>query len=520
MKRIGFILALVLLISLTIPASAALPTQDKSCTEGFVGGDVDGDGKVTATDAAELIKYITGWTIPGDASHADTLRDGVINAKDAAKLMQYLAGWKVGRLCHDDEYVTVKDSTIMEQGTARYTCRVCGDFTEETIPYKTYTVCGTDITEYSVICAAANMTGDLAAIMNVSAEELLGGSFESTPVTSKNAAKKTFGHEILVGDVSMFKRDGLPDFSDGQPCYGVTEDGTVFFHVKNAGMLDSMWVEFLREHLGADFRVVNNDDPQLFLVSYDENGADVQPFVRTYESVDLEAEGYKLVLEDDFDGDDLNWDIWKMRGEGTARGGFSSETQVSVSGGNLRLTAEYLADGRYGPGWYSAYVSLQKRYIRGYFEARIKCADNDGGFWSAFWLQGRAPYKPDQSQGGVGPGGCEIDILELFGNDGLTYNLYCAGNRGSTKDADEGFHSGKYRFGDMTGEYHTYALEWDEDCYTVIIDGIVVGQTAFGDGTSVSEEEVIISLEVSDTLTSDTDYTTEMAVDYIRIYQK
>ena len=526
MKRIcALSLVFVMLFTLLIPASASLPTQDKSCTEGFTGGDTDGDGKVTSSDAAELIRYITGWQITGDASHADTLRDGVINAKDVSKLLKYLAGWNVGRLCHDDEYVVVKDSTVMEQGTARHVCRVCGDYAEETIPYKTYTVCGTDITEYRVIYGtngmAVNDEETITGMMNATADLLTGGHYELEQLTAKNKTKKAFDHEILIGNVSVFTRDGLPEFEENVPCYGITEDGTVYFHVTNAALLGEMWLEMFRERFGVDFHIVNNYDPHLELVSYNENGADAQPFTKTFDTVDLDAEGYKLVYEENFDGDGLDMEKWRVRNPGKERSGFNAGSQVSLSDGELHLKAEYLENGDYGPGWYAPSVSLLKWYCRGYFEARIKCSDNDGGFWSAFWMQGKNPYVPAGSQGGIGYGGCEIDILELFGDTGVTYNLYAAGGKGSDKtDTFENYNSWNYCFGDLVGEYHTYALEWDEDYYTFYIDGILVGRTSFADGTSVSEEEVILSLCISETLTKNKDYTTEMVVDYLRIYQK
>ena len=138
MKRIISLILCAATVACTfiVPATAEPTTAGvTSCTEGFVGGDVDGDGKVNAKDAAFLLKYIAGWQVTsGDVSHADTQRDGVINGKDAAKMLKYLAGWQVGRLCHDDVTETVRKPAGVDEGISRTVCTVCGDYTETAIP--------------------------------------------------------------------------------------------------------------------------------------------------------------------------------------------------------------------------------------------------------------------------------------------------------------------------------------------------------------------------------------------------
>lgn len=69
---------------------------------------------------------------------------------------------------------------------------------------------------------------------------------------------------------------------------------------------------------------------------------------------ELDLTGYSLVMYDEFDGDALNADIWQTRGNGARRGGYSADSQVEVRDGNMVITGEYLADGEYGEGWYTA----------------------------------------------------------------------------------------------------------------------------------------------------------------------
>ena len=237
-------------------------------------------------------------------------------------------------------------------------------------------------------------------------------------------------------------------------------------------------------------------------------------------------DGYTLVFEDNFDGDELNTDIWEYRASGARRGGYNAPSQVEVRDGNLVITAEYLKDGTYGEGWYAGMIRLKERYCKGYFEMR--CIANKGKyFWSAFWLQGDSSYNAAVSKGGIG--GAEIDIFESANNvsrwlkGSVTHAIHCGGVDGAT----EGFQSlalGAFYGNNIFEEYNTYAVEWNEDEYIFYINGVETRRSSFGNGVSEVPEEVIVSLEIPtpeelDELDKDT-YHSEFIVDYVRIYQK
>lgn len=240
----------------------------------------------------------------------------------------------------------------------------------------------------------------------------------------------------------------------------------------------------------------------------------------------LDLTGYSLVFEDEFEGTQLNTDLWEYRGSGPRRGGFNAPSQVKVENGNMILTGEYLENGMYGEGWYTGMVKLKERYCKGYFE--IRCIVNsDPGFWSAFWLQADHPYEAEYSQGGVG--GCEIDIFEsmsfdsAIGKNSVTQTVHCAGVDG----VQEGFQSnnlGDFYGNNIYSEYNTYGLEWTDDEYIFYINGVETRRTSFGNGVSEVLEDVIVSLEIPvgeelENLEKD-NFKTEYIVDYVRIYQK
>ncbi|MBQ9946291.1 MAG: glycoside hydrolase family 16 protein [Clostridia bacterium] len=240
---------------------------------------------------------------------------------------------------------------------------------------------------------------------------------------------------------------------------------------------------------------------------------------------ELDLTGYELVFEDEFEGDELNMDIWKTRAEGaSSRVGFHSIEQVSVNDGALKIAGEYREDGPYGEGWYTGAIALREWYTRGYFEIKMICAPSPA-FWSAFWLQGDGSYNPETSKGGVGA--VEIDICEAFygrkGQDNAyTPAMHLSGLNGSTEDVIYSRNLGSFRGNNIYSEYNTYGMMWTEDEYIFYVNGVETVRTDFGDGICVNPEEVIVSLEsphaVNMTNVSKDDVV-NMYVDYVRIYQ-
>ncbi len=238
----------------------------------------------------------------------------------------------------------------------------------------------------------------------------------------------------------------------------------------------------------------------------------------------LDLADYNIVVYDEFEGDALDTDIWETRGNGSRRGGFNADSQVELRNGNLIITGEYLTDGEYGEGWYTAAVKLKERYKQGYFEIRCICNDSPG-YWSAFWIQADSPYTASVSKGGVG--GAELDIFESYCYDGdkyaVTNTIHCAGVDG----VQEGFQSallGKFKGNDITKKYNTYGLEWTEDEYIFYVNGVETVRSSFGNGVSQVPEDVIVSLEIPDLSELEgfdkETFKTEFIVDYVKIYQK
>ena len=238
------------------------------------------------------------------------------------------------------------------------------------------------------------------------------------------------------------------------------------------------------------------------------------------DEVSLNLEGYELIVYDEFEGNNLDLSLWQHRAVGARESGYNSSSQVSVENGNLIIKGEYI-DGEFGKGWYGAGISLQEKYVYGYFE--VRCIPNESScFWSAFWLQSDNTFSHEDSQGGVN--GAEIDIFEshktkFFRRNSIFSTVYCNGYDDDVENYDK-HRVASVRIPNMRSDYTTFGLMWTEEEYIFYVNGVETGRTSFGRGTSRYPEEVIVSLEVPKVVPFNKKETTKFIVDYVKVYQQ
>ena len=244
---------------------------------------------------------------------------------------------------------------------------------------------------------------------------------------------------------------------------------------------------------------------------------------RTARGDALDLTGYTLVFSDEFDGDELDWDVWEL----TA--GYADA--LRVEGGNLIMTAEYREDGVNGPMWYVADIGSADMYCYGYYEIRCKVFPNSSrkDIWCGFWMTNDTVYTPEVSRGGIG--GCEIDIFESFADperdqtvpDTVTPALWCNGVD-DDPDTIDGVNLGQWRANNPTEEYNTYGVLWTEDCYIWYINGVEAFRVDdYGSGPSSAPETIRLSLCIpscgNENVARDHGDTADFVVDYVRVYQ-
>lgn len=174
-------------------------------------------------------------------------------------------------------------------------------------------------------------------------------------------------------------------------------------------------------------------------------------------------------LTDEFEGETLDSSKWHDHNpdwKGRKPGYFSKEN-VSVRDGKLHLTAraeslEGLPEGYHT--FTTAAVKSKALVKYGYFE--IKCRPMKSKASSAFWF-----YHNEETEW------TEIDVFEICGKGEKWKRMYNMNvhvfPRGKQKTQLS--KPGKWQAPfDFAGDYHVYALEWDENILRWYVDGEVV----------------------------------------------
>ncbi|MBR5102851.1 MAG: glycoside hydrolase family 16 protein, partial [Muribaculaceae bacterium] len=255
-------------------------------------------------------------------------------------------------------------------------------------------------------------------------------------------------------------------------------------------------------------------------------------------------DGYDLVFSDEFDGTQLNKEVWKV--EVTDNGGGNNELQyyvndnVKVADGNLVITARRQ---RYGTkDFTSGRINSLERvaFKHGIVQARIKLPQTANGLWPAFWLMGNDINRNNWPNCG------EIDVLEAGGSQGI-----------KTGTPDRFFisalHWGPYTNGQhpmyscsTTADYsiqddnfHLFTLVWDENKISMYLDDLPTPYFEMNITDNSQQNSpgnyfhkrffLLFNLAVGGTMTdifNPNDITAlvygerSMYVDYVRVYQK
>ncbi len=237
----------------------------------------------------------------------------------------------------------------------------------------------------------------------------------------------------------------------------------------------------------------------------------------------------RIVWQDEFDGpagqspDSLNWQ-YDIGGSGWGNAQLEYDTRrpenVSLDGqGHLVIVArkeDYL-----GRAYTSARINTIGRFeqTRGRFEARIRLPVGQG-IWPAFWMLGANFATAGWPTCG------EIDIMEYRGQEPRVIHgsLHGPGYSGGSALTS--------RFelprGTFDGDFHVFAVEWDADRITWLVDGIAYKKVSPGNlppGTQwVFDHPFVIILNVAvggnfvGPPDASTSFPQTMTVDHVRVY--
>jgi beta-glucanase (GH16 family) len=188
---------------------------------------------------------------------------------------------------------------------------------------------------------------------------------------------------------------------------------------------------------------------------------------------------WKLTLDENFDGAELNPKIWNIE-TGKRRDSMNSPLAVDVKNGKLVITTYTDEKGV----TYCGFVTSRKKFFvtQGRTVARCRFSVQPGtqvAFWAQSPTYGKSGDPTKAAEDGV-----EIDIMETTGlmKGAYQYALHW----GSYKPATH--KSSNLKFPTPVGaEWHDYGVEWDDTGYRFTFDGKVVATDVKCPGSKAPE---------------------------------
>lgn len=186
--------------------------------------------------------------------------------------------------------------------------------------------------------------------------------------------------------------------------------------------------------------------------------------------IPFEKHGRQLVWHDEFDKGSINWDNWSFHRtmSGKDRIYDNSEKCCRIEGDKLLLQTHRNDDPEFPVRLSEGFTTKNRMLFKyGYIEMRA-CIPYHHGAWPSFWTQSPTPFsKADWFS--------EFDIFEVFSdNQRAKSAVHKWGKNAHCSASGEQFDSGaRYKFHDwenLNNEYHIYAMEWDENFVSFMVD--------------------------------------------------
>lgn len=250
------------------------------------------------------------------------------------------------------------------------------------------------------------------------------------------------------------------------------------------------------------------------------------PSQKTPEPTPIEVpEGWELSWHDEFDGDSIDLTNWTFDiggwGWGNGEGQYYTSRPENARLENGMLVIEARQEKYEGSYYTSARLKTQglQNFQYGRIEARLKVPSGKG-LWPAFWMLG------SNFDGNNWPDCGEIDIMEYIGKepDLIFGTLHGPGYSGAL-----GLSKWNRQTYNIADDFHTFAIEWEEDEIHWYYDGehyFTVARTDIGEREWVFNQPffIILNLAVGGQLPGmvglDTVFPTQYYVDYVRVYQR
>ncbi len=246
----------------------------------------------------------------------------------------------------------------------------------------------------------------------------------------------------------------------------------------------------------------------------------------TVESGIVNDEGWYATLIDDFNGNELDPEIWEPIAHGKRNSEYWCPQMLSVVDGRAIIKAEKLTDhqcevcpmsGNFTAGMHTK-QNFEQAY--GYFEARIR-VPRVSGVWSTMTVQ--SPMA--SSTGNGGRDGAKIDIFESAFYNGNNAEVGHAVHYDTKARRDSYIQRISETKGNLYLDYNTYSLLWTPKSYVFYVNGEATWGTDFGGVSSVNAYISIANEIIGDNIPpfeqkmSPFSTTGAAEIDYVKVYQ-
>lgn len=244
---------------------------------------------------------------------------------------------------------------------------------------------------------------------------------------------------------------------------------------------------------------------------------------------DTDREGWELVWQDEFAGEEIDLTRWVFDRGGNGFGNnelqYYSNRPENAFIEDGKLVIQALEERHMGRNYTSAKLWTQalSSWQYGRIDIRAKLPYGQG-IWPAFWM------LPDSAQYGGWPSSGEIDIMEMVGHQPAIVHgtLHYGESVGSHVYTGT---SCMLEDGIFADDFHTFSIIWEAEAITWYVDGIPYArQTDWHTGNAPYPAPfdqpfyLIMNMAIGGDWPGNPDETTEfpqrLEVDYVRIYQE
>lgn len=239
-------------------------------------------------------------------------------------------------------------------------------------------------------------------------------------------------------------------------------------------------------------------------------------------TIELEDK-WNLVFEDDFNGTELNTDVWNVWDEMRDWRYSYSKDNIFLDGkGNLinRMSVGDDYNAETGEGRFTGTITTLDKFENtyGYYEIRM-IPNLTSGLWSAFWLVSGDMSDEDAADDGSAVNGFEVDIVETYYyREDPAQTIHWDGYYNDQTKSKSFSMAGMSQIFD--GNYHTFAFRWSPDEYAFLIDGVVTNRTSEM-GICNQPAYLLVSAHYGNAgeFVMKPGEHSDMVVDYVKVYQ-